>query len=197
MEFDEVIRKRRTVRVFRDDPVDEATLRLVLEAGNQAPSACNVQGWRFRRLDGAEKEKLVRLGGADFIAKAPFACLVLYPFSSDTYDDEVQSAAACIENMFLKAIDLGLGGCWVCHLPASRRLRCALDIPWHYRIIACVVLGYPGKEPRPVARKSTVDQLFELEQPRLTFRALAKYLYMRQPFRPAFIENIFTKRFEN
>ena len=197
MEFDEVIRRRRTVRVFRDDPIDEATLRLVFEAGNEAPSACNNQGWRFRRLDSGEKEKLVRLGGADFIARAPFVCLVLYPTSSDTYDDEVQSAAACIENMFLKATDLGLGGCWVCHLPASWRLRRALDIPWHYTIIACVVLGYPRQEPRPVARKYNVEQLFELERPRLSLRALAKYLYMRQPFRPAFIEKRFTKRFEN
>ncbi len=197
MEFDEVIRGRRTVRVFRDDPVDEETLRLVFETGNEAPSACNNQGWRFRRLDSGEKEKLVRLGGADFIARAPFACLVLYPFSSDTYHDEVQSAAACIENMFLKATDLGLGGCWVCHLPASWRLRRALAIPWHYKIIACVVLGYPRHEPRPVARKHAVDQLFELERPCLSLRAFAKYLYMRQPFRPAFIERRFTKRFEN
>ena len=122
---------------------------------------------------------------------------MLYSFSSDTYHDEVQSAAACIENMFLKATDLGLGGCWVCHLPASWRLRRALDIPWHYRVIACVVLGYPRQEPRPVARKIDVEQLFELERPRLSLRAIAKYLYMRQPFRPAFIERRFTKRFEN
>ncbi len=197
MEFDEVIHKRRTVRVFRDEPIDEETLHLVFEAGNQAPSACNVQGWRFRRLDADDKELLVRMGGADFIARAPFACLVLYPFSSDTYDDEVQSAAACIENMFLKATDLGLGGTWVCHLPASWRLRRALVIPWHYKIIACIVLGYPRQERRPMARKYDVDQLFELERPRLSLRAVAKYLYMRQPFRPPFIERRFTKRFEN
>lgn len=197
MEFDEVIRRRRSVRVFRADPIEEETLRLVFEAGNQAPSACNVQGWRFRRLDGDDKDLLVRMGGADFIARAPFACLVLYPRSPSAYHDEVQSASACIENMLLKASELGLGGCWVCHLPASWRLRRALAIPLPYKIIACVVLGYPRQERRSVARKYSVDQLFEFDRQCLSLTSIAKYLYTRQPFRPAFIEDRFTKRFDN
>jgi nitroreductase len=197
VELDQVIRSRRSVRVFSEEPVEEDTLRQIFEAGNQAPSACNLQGWRFRRLDDAERQRLAKLGGADFVARAPFACLVLYPRSSDAYHDEVQSAAACIQNMLLKATELGLSGCWVCHLPAAWRLRRALAIPMHYRIIACVVLGYPRRELRPVARKHPVDQLFELERPRFGLRAIAKYLYVRQPFRPAFIERRFTKRFDN
>ncbi len=197
MDFNDVIRHRRSIRVFRDDPVDEEKLRLVFEAGNNAPSACNVQGWRFRRLDDEEKTRLARLGTADFIARAPFACLVLYPRSSDAYHDEIQSASACIENMLLKATELGLGGCWVCHLPAGWRVRMALSIPFHYRIIACVVLGYPKREPRQVSRKTEVDDLFVLDRPRLSLRAIAKFLYVRQPFRPAFIERRFTKRFDN
>ena len=144
-----------------------------------------------------EANKKSWLPWEDFIARAPVALLVVYPRSSDPYDDEVQSAAACIQNMLLKATDLDLAGCWVCHLPAQWRIRRALKLPWHYRIIACVVLGHPRDQPREVRRKNSIDELFELDSVRFTFRAFAKYLYMRQPFRPGFIERRFTKRFEN
>jgi len=197
MDFDDVIRARRSVRRFTEDRVDADTLCKLIEAGVQAPSACNLQGWRFRVLGEEEQRRMVGLGAASVVERAPLAVVVLYPRSSDAYHDEIQSAAACIQNMLLKATELGLGGCWVCHLPAKWRLRRLLAIPFHYDISACVVFGYPQHEPRPVPRRSTYQELFELERPRVTWRAVAKFLYVRQPFRPAFIERRFTRRFEN
>jgi nitroreductase len=41
------IHRRRSVRLFSDQPVSEEDLRLILEAANQAPSAHNLQTWRF------------------------------------------------------------------------------------------------------------------------------------------------------
>ncbi len=47
MELIDAIRGRRSTRSFLDRPVEEEKLRDVLEAGRLAPSARNMQDWRF------------------------------------------------------------------------------------------------------------------------------------------------------
>jgi nitroreductase len=43
----QVIRDRRSVRRYTTEPVDDATLEVLLEAAIWAPSAVNVQPWAF------------------------------------------------------------------------------------------------------------------------------------------------------
>lgn len=43
----EAVRRRRSTRAFADQPIEEEKLRPVLEAGWLAPSARNMQEWRF------------------------------------------------------------------------------------------------------------------------------------------------------
>lgn len=60
-----VIRQRRSVRLFRDEPVRDEDLRTVLEAANRAPSAHNQQSWRFVILRTEQK----RLELADLVGR--------------------------------------------------------------------------------------------------------------------------------
>ena len=47
MEVLEAIRTRRSIRKYKSDPVDDETLRTVLDAARLAPSWANTQCWRF------------------------------------------------------------------------------------------------------------------------------------------------------
>ena len=47
MELQKAIKKRRSIRVFEERPVEKEKIEKIIDAGIQAPSACNVQGWRF------------------------------------------------------------------------------------------------------------------------------------------------------
>lgn len=47
MDFFEVVSGRRSIRRFKNDPVPDKDLRMIIEAGCQAPSANNSQPWRF------------------------------------------------------------------------------------------------------------------------------------------------------
>ncbi len=47
MTFLELVQKRKSVRQFKKQMVEDEKLRLVLEAGRLAPSAANYQPWYF------------------------------------------------------------------------------------------------------------------------------------------------------
>ncbi|NCQ53640.1 MAG: hypothetical protein GW803_06230, partial [Caldiserica bacterium] len=42
-----IIRERRSITVFKDKPVEEAAVLLILDAGRWAPSSNNSQPWEF------------------------------------------------------------------------------------------------------------------------------------------------------
>ena len=46
-DFYEVMRRRRSVRLFSDAPVSEETIRWIIAAAGTAPSGANKQPWRF------------------------------------------------------------------------------------------------------------------------------------------------------
>ena len=167
MDLLEAIKSRRSVRGFSKIPVTEEQIQEIIEAGIWAPSACNRQGWRFIRLQDLElRQRVVAEIASPFIAKAPIAILVCYTNRRDNleYEDHVQSASACIQNMCLAATNLGLGSVWVNHLPTQGTMRRLFDIPWHFDPIAIVCFGHPKRTPKAPPRKSDVSDLISLDR---------------------------------
>jgi nitroreductase len=61
MEFDDVIRSRRSIRGFLDKPVPRALIEEILELAMRAPSSMNTQPWHFHVVAGAVLDR-VRAG---------------------------------------------------------------------------------------------------------------------------------------
>ena len=57
---DEAIVSRRSVRAFLPDPVDEETIKAILEVASRAPSGTNMQPWRAYVVTGDTRERLSR-----------------------------------------------------------------------------------------------------------------------------------------
>ena len=55
MEFQDVVRRRKMVRDYADDPVDPAIVDLALRNAVRAPNAGFSQGWGFLVLDEAAR----------------------------------------------------------------------------------------------------------------------------------------------
>lgn len=55
------LRARRSIRAWQERPIPRETLERILEAATWAPSADNVQPWRFIVLQGARKQELAAL----------------------------------------------------------------------------------------------------------------------------------------
>jgi len=156
MDFLNIINARRSVRIFTTEPVGKDLITKIIEVAVKAPSACNVQGWRFIVIDNKEiQQKLIDYGGSVVLKNAPVGILVLYDNRTKDveYNDFIQSAAAGIENLLLAATYYGLGSSWICHLPTKGQLRKMFSIPSYFDPIAYVLLGYRQGEPAPMLRK--------------------------------------------
>lgn len=162
MELWQAIRTRRSIRKYTDEVVDKETIYKIIEAGSWAPSACNIQGWKFIILDSPEViKKIYKSGGASFLQNVKQAVVVLYENQTDNieYQDYVQSAAASIQNMLLMAHSLNIGTCWVNNLPNKRVLRKILNVPFSYDPIALITIGYYDYAPHDRERKYSIRDL--------------------------------------
>ena len=157
MTIHEAIAARYSVRKYLDQPVEEDKLRRVLEAARLAPSARNLQEWRFIVVRDAEtRQRLVEAAcGQEFVGEAPVviaACAVTdgtaMTCGQTRYTVDVSIA---LEHIALAAVAEGLGTCWVCafHAPEAKQI---LGVPDEVPIVALMTLGYPADEPRPKDR---------------------------------------------
>lgn len=162
MDIIEIIKKRRSVRKFKPDSVPGDLIKKVIEAATFAPSACNIQGWRFIIVDDPKiKEEVFDAGASGVVKAAPVGILVVYDKRTRNaeYQDQIQSGAAAIQNMLLVAESFGLGSCWIGHLPSRKTLRKMFKIPDIFSPIAYVALGYPEKEAVIVPRIHALEAL--------------------------------------
>ena len=162
MDLNEAINKRRSVRIFSETPVNQDIANQLIESAILAPSACNIQGWRFIVIDDQTiKDRLVQNGASIAIKKSPIGILVLYDNRTQNFEyrDNIQSAAAGIENLLLTATHLGLGACWICHLPPKKQIKKIFSLPAAIDPIAYIILGQPKNATADMPRKYTLEQI--------------------------------------
>lgn len=163
MDVIEAIVGRRSCRDYSDKPVEFDKITACLEAGHYAPSAGNLQAWKFIIVT----DKGTRSAIADhcmeqyWMAKAPVHIVVVaneervelkYGLRGKRLY-AVQGCAAAMENIMLTAHALGLGSCWVGAFE-EEFLNSTLGIPDFARAQAIITLGYPGYE-KPVQKDLT------------------------------------------
>ncbi|MEW6227369.1 MAG: nitroreductase family protein [Bacillota bacterium] len=157
----EAIEERRSIRHFKPDPIPEPTLSRIIGCGLMAPSAGNIQPWRFYAVKSPEvKAALAQAAyGQEFVAAAPVVIVVAAEprRSAARYGKRgselycLQDTAAAVENMLLTVVAYGLGACWVGAFDEQAASQ-ALGLPGDLRPVAMVPIGYP-KEGLPARRQ--------------------------------------------
>jgi nitroreductase len=61
MELRQAITERKSIRVFKPDPVPRELIEKVLAAGMLAPSSAKMQPWDFVVIGGEEKELILSI----------------------------------------------------------------------------------------------------------------------------------------
>lgn len=165
MKFIELAKKRRSIRGYKSDPVPEEILNEILQVGNLAPTAKNLQPFHFIVVrDSAKLDELAVAYPAPFFRQAPVAIVIctepVKGWTRDRYDGknycEVDVAIA-VDHMTLAAADLGLGSCWIAAFDPAR-VADAMGLPEGIEPIVLLPLGYPNETGRKKVRKS-LDEL--------------------------------------
>jgi nitroreductase len=160
----EIIRKRRSIRLYEEKLVEQEKLNRVLEAGRLAPSADNRQPWRFIVVTNDEvKEKLRASYDEEWFVSAPviiIGCAVPKEawVRMDGQEYWMVDVAIAMQNMILVATELGLGTCWIADFD-EEAARKALKLPQSVRIVAMTPLGYPTEEKRPVRNRKSLSEI--------------------------------------
>ena len=171
METLNCIATRRSVRKYKDIPLEFEKIGKILDAGRLAPSAGNLQDWKFILITEEETRKKIAEACLKqyWMQDAPVHIVVVsHPkrvarFYGDKGEKiyNLHNAAAAIQNMLLAAIDQGMGCCWVGAFEEGM-LRQALDIPDSAMPQAVLTFGYADEKP-PRPPKYTIENVTYIE----------------------------------
>jgi nitroreductase len=144
----DVIFSRRSIRQYTGEPVAEADVESLLQAGMAAPSASNRRPWHFIVV--TDQETLAQLARehpyGEMLAQAAVGVAVCGdPAISDWW---VQDCSAATENILIAAAALGLGAVWLgCHGRPERErvVRHVLGIPNRIGVLSLISIGHPAE----------------------------------------------------
>jgi nitroreductase len=165
----EAIKSRRAIRSYEDKPVTESAIQTILEAATYAPSAINVQPWKFtiitnkeamKQLSDTAKPALMRMlpdvGDEGLVGlkkqlsnpqynifyNAPLLIFV----SGIKSPYAIYDCSMAAQNMMLAAYTLGIGSCWIgtaVGLANQPKVKAELGVPEDHDVHAAIIFGYP------------------------------------------------------
>jgi nitroreductase len=170
MEFYEVIKKRKSVRKYDTKKIPDDVLNRVLEAGRIAPSAKNIQPWKFIVVrDQALKKQVAEASrGQMFMADADViicGCAlekIAWGRMGGYMSSFAVDLAIAMDHIILAAANEGLGTCWIGAFE-EKAVKLLLGVPDDVKIVALTPLGYPAEEPKDRGRKS-INEIITYEK---------------------------------
>ncbi len=160
MNLQEALAGRRSIRSFKQEDVPDSIIKEILSAGILAPAPSNRQQWEVIAVN--DKKIIGRLnkeaGAQDTILNCPvlFAIIVDMEFNKENYSN-IQATAAAVQNMQLKAFDLGYGSCCMAGIGDPKKIKEILEIPDPWLPICYMMLGIPSEAPSPPSKKELGD----------------------------------------
>ncbi|MCU0915234.1 MAG: nitroreductase family protein [Planctomycetes bacterium] len=157
----ELLRARRSIRAYTDEPIEPQKLELLKETVLRSPSSRNIDPWEFifvtdRRL--LEKLAVCKGHGADFLAQAALGIVVCGDsHESDTWIEDCAIASILVQ---MAAQSLGLGSCWVQvrnrrfdeQTASEEYIQKLLHIPEHVKVESIIAVGYPAEQREALPR---------------------------------------------
>ena len=179
MELIEAIEGRRSIREYKPNPVSKEMIKDILEAGNWAPSAKNGHQWRFNVLTGDSKDKynemfrdtlnkFIQKHGRKEAGSAPWTLevmeeapvvVIVWNTNENGWMTDEHSVAAAIQNICLRAYDLGLGSLWIGDVfYAYPETREYFGKDW--KLSGAITLGYAATEGK-IPKKKSLEEVTE------------------------------------
>lgn len=149
MDILDLLKSRRSIRVYQDNPIPQDLLLQILEAGRWAPTGANLQPWHFIVV--TDQETRIKVGEvarfffikSSHVEKAPVVLVLGFDTRKGKYGRYDVTLAG--GNMMTMATHLGLGTCWIGAFDEPR-VKEILEIPKSIEVVGLITLGYPGED---------------------------------------------------
>lgn len=161
MELSNLIRSRESIRNYDPSkPVPRNVLERILEAGRLAPSACNIQPWKFLVISSPEMLTKVRACyHREWFKEAPHILAVVgnreqaWKRSFDGYNSVETDVSIAMTYLILAAEDEGVGTCWIANFDPAI-LRESLSLAENQVVYCITPLGYQKEGFRKTGKKN-------------------------------------------
>ncbi len=176
MNIKAIIRKRRSVRKYKDKKVPNILIEDLIDAARLAPSGNNAQPARYfivKKEETKKKLKENKVFKQEDIYQAPVIIVCcgnpeayprekLEPGFDDSFEIRaIRDVSIAAQNLVLRATELGLGTCYV-GWRHKGRIKKVLGIPNNYVVPFVITLGYPAERPKARLRKKISEVLINL-----------------------------------
>jgi len=166
MQFDEVVKKRKSVRSYKLKKASWKDIIEAIDSATRGPFAGNVNNLKFLIVENPETiKKLAKHSNQSWISQAGIAVVVC---SDDTPLEQKygergrnytkQQAGAAIVTLIYKLTDMGLNSCWVGAF-TDEFVRAALGIPSHINVEAIIPIGFEKPVPTPERKKIALENV--------------------------------------
>jgi nitroreductase len=161
----DIIKKRKSIRAYKRDAIEDEKLKYILNAFRRAPSAKNIQPWKIIIVKD-EKKKIdlsIACNNQTFISEAPIIIVACakeeeaYGVMGGYMNSYPIDIAIALEHLILAATEQGLGTCWIGAFK-EKLVKDILKVPEDIRVVALTPVGYPNEEGRDRSRKE-IDEI--------------------------------------
>ncbi len=163
MDIFELIKTRRSIRKFTDEPVSDEIIDKIIEAGTWAPSGLNNQPWKFAIIKDSElKANLSTLTHYSRIVLDANTLIAVLLDNSLSYDrtKDCQAIGACIQNMLLFIHSMGLGAVWLGEILKNKdKVLELIGGPGDFELMALIALGYPAEKDGKRTRRDAAQAI--------------------------------------
>lgn len=158
MEFQEIIKKRYSVRAYKSDDIPMEFIEKIVESANLAPTSTSKQGYKVFVIKTVNfQEELKKIYRQEWFRRAPYVIGVCgkakdcwVRIDGKNYMDV--DAAIVMDHIILAATDLGLGTCWIAAFNPDTA-REFLNLAPDMEPIVFTPIGYPADNPGIKSRK--------------------------------------------
>ncbi|HNY35071.1 MAG TPA: nitroreductase family protein [Methanothrix soehngenii] len=155
----EILRKRRSIRRYRDRKIEDGKIDLLKEAALRAPSSRGINPWRFIFV--TDKTTLQRLSkakesGSGFLNGAGLGVVICaVEGESDVWVEDCSIASIILQ---LAGQSLDLGSCWIqirqrmhsSSISSEDYIKQVLGLPDNFLVESMIAFGYPDEEKEPI-----------------------------------------------
>jgi len=147
----EAIKTRRSVRAYAAKPIPADVMGRMRQALRFAPSACNLQPWRFVLVTSPELRSKLAQACCDQLWMADAPCVVVacalpaqaYKGMGGYGNSAEIDVTIAIDHLTLAAVAEGLGTCWIGAFNEAE-VKKLLNIPPEAKPVVMTPLGYPA-----------------------------------------------------